>query len=165
MNPEEEAAKCGLIAETLRAGRRIKIRALGISMMPAIWPGDTLVIEPVPVGSLKVGQVVVFTRENRIFAHRLLEKHETALITRGDHMAGNDPEVRCDEYLGAVSRAERCGKSVILAERRGAGQRLLELFIRTNLGVAVFLKIARILGKTDYGVPKALADETVTDGE
>jgi len=35
---------CELVADALRAGAETRIRVMGTSMLPALWPGDILVV-------------------------------------------------------------------------------------------------------------------------
>jgi hypothetical protein len=35
---------CELVADVLRAGGEARVRVMGTSMLPALWPGDILVI-------------------------------------------------------------------------------------------------------------------------
>lgn len=63
-------------------------RLSGFSMWPFIKPGDTLVISH-QVEDLKVGDVVVFQRQDKLVAHRVVklvenESQQTAYQTKGD---------------------------------------------------------------------------------
>ena len=76
------------VAEALRASGVAGLRAIGGSMAPAIRSRDTLVIVGCGVGGVRPHDVVVFARDGRLFAHRLLEIVVRAgtpwLRTRGD---------------------------------------------------------------------------------
>ena len=162
-----DTAKCKLVADALRSGQQVKIRALGVSMMPAIWPGDVLIVEPAAVESLRVGEIVVFERYGRIFAHRLISRGEypegeVALTVRGDRMNTPDPEVSGNEYLGRVVRLERAGRVVRIARRPGVGQRIAAQLTRWDRGLAAYLGVARLLGRTDY--PASGAAEAMVPG-
>lgn len=69
------------------------------SMSPAIRPGDLVVVTPVPVTGLRVGDVVTIqapTADRRVVTHRVTAVERaadgtTAIRTRGDANAGPDP--------------------------------------------------------------------------
>jgi hypothetical protein len=53
-------------------------------MIPAIWPGDVLSLSPATETSNAKGSVVLFIREGRLFAHRMVGRLGGRSITRGD---------------------------------------------------------------------------------
>jgi hypothetical protein len=75
-------------------------------MLPAIWPGDVLEVHRESPAKIFAGDVVVFRREGRFLAHRVVEKlggtDGTVLITRGDRLEQADPPVSPEELLGRV---------------------------------------------------------------
>jgi hypothetical protein len=91
-------------------------------MLPMVMPGDTLVIERALSDAISVGDIVLFERDRRLCAHRVIEK-ANGIITRGDAMPQADSPVREHELLGRVShviRNEKCiavNRSSSLAER------------------------------------------------
>ena len=45
MDPQtRDQAGCSMAAEALRSWGTLKLRATGISMLPALWPGDLLTV-------------------------------------------------------------------------------------------------------------------------
>ena len=68
---ELHALKCELAGEVLRSSGRLRLRVTGWSMLPAIFPGDTLVIERANGESLGKGDIVLFHRDRRLFVHRV----------------------------------------------------------------------------------------------
>lgn len=113
-------SKHELAAEILRSGGSLRLRALGTSMLPAIWPGDVLAIENRPCEQTVPGDIVLVMRGSRFFVHRLIEKragHERCLwITRGDALAHSDPPAAPDDLLGKVSSIRR-GNRIIVPKR------------------------------------------------
>lgn len=103
--------KIELAAEILRSGGTIRIRALGTSMLPTIWPGDILQIESKPWDELAVGDVVLVKREKRVLIHRLVKNDGPYCITRGDAMPQDDPPVAAADVLGRVTKIERCNRA------------------------------------------------------
>ncbi len=102
--------KCMLAAEVLRSSGHFKLRATGTSMLPTLCPGDVLTIESSTFAQVKNGDIVLFSRGGRLFAHRLLEtgkKQSGILLARGDCMPCADAPVRPTELLGTVTKIER----------------------------------------------------------
>jgi hypothetical protein len=117
-----------LAADTLRAGIEIKFRAVGTSMIPAIWPGDVLTVHPASSALPKVGAIALALAQGRLQAHRVIEHRGTAgartIRTRGDALLVCDPEAPVAEVLGTVvARNSRPFERGVLA--RGALSELL----------------------------------------
>jgi hypothetical protein len=107
-----EEHKIELAAQLLRSGSSIRLRALGTSMLPTIFPGDILQIESLPRNELAVGDVVLVKREKRIVIHRLVSNEGWQWVTRGDAVPQDDPQVPNEEFLGRVSRIDRGSRSI-----------------------------------------------------
>ena len=122
-----------LAAETLRSGALLRFRALGSSMIPAIWPGDLLTFEPVRFEQVNRGDVVLFLRgdkvsslscdEQRLTAHRAVDLDSCSLVTRGDALESCDPPVQPPDLLGRLlaikpNRWRRLRGQVSLIARR-----------------------------------------------
>lgn len=113
MQPDTHARephKQSLAAEVLRTTGTVRLGALGYSMLPTLWPGDLLTIEAKSFDQVRVGDVVLFVREDRFFIHRILRKDDLAagkyLVTRGDAMPEADTPVYPGELLGKVVSVE-----------------------------------------------------------
>ena len=80
--------KCELAAEILRSTGKLRLQVKGWSMLPAVMPGDTLVVESVTGDDIATGEIILFHRERRFFVHRVVHKSEDKLqlLTRGDAM-------------------------------------------------------------------------------
>ncbi|HET9399439.1 MAG TPA: S24/S26 family peptidase [Candidatus Acidoferrales bacterium] len=76
-------------------------------MIPAIWPGDLLHVEAVRIGKLSAGDVILFRRGSRLFAHRLLatpaDSDGSCVSTKGDALPSVDPPSSTREILGRVA--------------------------------------------------------------
>jgi len=123
------ALKCDLASETLRTSGRLRLRVTGWSMLPTIWPGDTLELERAKSDELSEGDIVLFSRDRRLFAHRLLKAGGNGIVTHGDAMPRPDPLVAGSEVLGRVACIVRNGKSI-------QPSKTLSLSERTVAGVA-----------------------------
>ena len=69
-----ETLGCELAAEVLRSWGRLRLRATGASMLPAVWPGDVLSVRSQGVVEALPGDIVLFGREGRLVAHRVVER-------------------------------------------------------------------------------------------
>ena len=111
---ETHALKCALASEILRTYGTLRLQVTGWSMMPAVRPQDILVLETVIGEDLADGDIVLFERENRLFAHRVVKTLDhSGVVTRGDAMPAEDPVLRRTELLGRVRWIERNGEMII----------------------------------------------------
>src|SRR5690242_18739230 len=99
-----EENKMDLAAEVVRSGGAIRLLALGTSMLPTIWPGDVLTIQQ---GEIVSGDIVLVSRDQRFFIHRLVEQRDCSWLTRGDSLPQNDTPVTRSQVLGKVSAIHR----------------------------------------------------------
>jgi signal peptidase len=107
------ALKCELAGEVLHSSGTLRLQVTGWSMLPAVMPGDTLVIDRVSSDAVSEGDIVLFGRDRRFFVHRVITKGQSQtaeLVTRGDAMRTPDPPVPESDLLGRVSFIVRNGK-------------------------------------------------------
>jgi len=102
----------------LSSGHTLRLRAFGTSMLPSIWPGDILSIEPKPEQEIVPGDIVLIARRSRFFVHRLIEKQDSRCVTRGDSLPHNDDPVNSSEMLGRVSLIHKNNRTIIPSRRR-----------------------------------------------
>ena len=106
-----------LFLEVLRAFGEAKLAVTGASMLPAIWPGDVLEVRQQSMAEVLPGHIVLFGREGRLFAHRVVEKlgreDGTVLVTRGDCLGKPDPPVGPQELLGRVTTIVRGERRIV----------------------------------------------------
>jgi signal peptidase len=120
--------KCQLFIQALRSYGCASLRVTGTSMWPALWPGDTVEIRTAPLNEIKIGDLAVFTRDDRIFIHRVIRNTTggaAILVTRGDALPVEDPPVRESELLGVASVIERVPRSFLSRLRQSFRYRLL----------------------------------------
>ena len=92
----------------------IKFYNQGKCMYPCIRPKDALHLESRNAGGIQVGDIAVYRRFNRLFAHRTIDKgskdgHDY-IVTRPDTARlGNDGPSFDKDILGIVVRIERNG--------------------------------------------------------
>jgi len=132
--PSAESVKCELLAETLRLHGRARLRVQGSSMLPSLRPGDVLRVERRRPAEVAAGTIILYSREQRLFAHRVLRKEDSGgdstLLVRGDRLPRPDPPVLPDELLGEVTWVERGGAGFVPARRAGWAAILLRLASR-----------------------------------
>jgi signal peptidase I len=145
-----------LIADVLRQHGQVRIRAYGGSMFPAVRSGDVLLIRHCTADAVQPGDVVLVRDADRLFAHRLIEKHledrEPFLVTRGDSHWRNDPARPASMLLGQLTAITRNGRVLTgpfdptLAERaRGLAVSELTRFARRSLRWFSFLRSVSLL--------------------
>jgi signal peptidase I len=121
--------QCSLAADVLRSSGVLKLRAAGVSMLPAVWPGDLLTIHSRELEDIERGEIVLYMRRGRFFIHRIVSANpgdqDAFLITRGDSMPKNDLPVRRNEFLGKVTEVQRAGSIVLPARKRSVFSQIL----------------------------------------
>jgi hypothetical protein len=97
-------------AEVLKQGKELRIPGEGSSMTPLIRAGDLMRIQPASAAEVHCGDIVVFLRNGRLMAHRVMEiRHfgrRLELLTKGDANLDNDPPLEGDAVLGMVAAVE-----------------------------------------------------------
>jgi signal peptidase I len=98
-----------LLDETLRAGCAARFRAFGKSMHPTIQDGEVVVVRPVSLERIAVGDVILAETDRGMVAHRLIrvERGAALLILRGDAQATETDAVTVAQVVGKVVAVER----------------------------------------------------------
>jgi hypothetical protein len=134
------AVKCDLASEVLRSFGTLRFAARGWSMLPAIWPADTLVVDRVSPDQVGVGEVVLVGRNGRLCAHRVVSKADDSgnprWITQGDAVEWPDPPVREAEILGRVAYLIRGGKLMAVATKLSVVERLTARIVQRSVPAA-----------------------------
>jgi signal peptidase I len=137
---ELHALKCELADEVLRSSGRLRLRVTGWSMLPVIFPGDTLLIERANGESVGKGDIVLFHRDRRMFVHRVSAKSGSArdlqIVTQGDAMPDPDPPVSGSQLLGKVSFVVRDGRCLEPAKSPKFPVRAVAAMVRRSSSVA-----------------------------
>lgn len=108
-------------------------------MIPAIFPGDALIVRHEPMAEAHCGDVVLWARDGKFCAHRVVgigasetSEKADALITRGDALEANDPAIHRDEFLGRIHAIERRGKRIEIVGRQSSALRALAYIARRS---------------------------------
>lgn len=133
---ETHALKCELVGEVLRSSGKLRLRVTGWSMLPAVMPGDTLVIDHIHRDGVTEGDIVLFGRDRRLFAHRVVTKggqpEDSPVVTRGDAMPAADSPLAKDELLGKVSVIVRNGRCIAPSRSLRLSERAVAALVRSS---------------------------------
>lgn len=134
------ALKCDLASEVLRASGKLRLGVTGWSMLPTVWPGDTLIIERAGFDEVCAGNLVLFGRVRRLFVHRVIAKTANAaepeILTQGDGMPCPDEAVKPPELLGRVCFILRRGRRFKPTQNLGFRERILAALVRRSYWAA-----------------------------
>lgn len=130
---EVHAIKCEMAGEVLCNSGILRLKVSGWSMLPTIWPGDVLIVERATGKQISEGDVILFGRDRRLFAHRVvtIPAAHGGFLTRGDAMQAPDPIVEESELLGKVSFIERGGKRIAPSKPRRS-ERTISAMVRSS---------------------------------
>jgi hypothetical protein len=155
---DQAAAQLRLVRGQVPPGEHVTLPLRSGSMLPSLPVGSSLVIRSQAGSRCAVGDVVVFKREGRLVAHRLLLAWGRGYVERGDGVSSAG-HVRADAILGRVVTVRRPdGRTLDLdtsaarrAGRRAAAASLLR-WVRGGL-LAPFRRLERWLtrGNSDSG--------------
>jgi signal peptidase I len=142
------ALKCELAGEVLRSFGNLRFKATGCSMLPSVWPGDTLVIKRISPGRVRVGDVMLVGRDDRLCAHRVISVAEgggsSRWITQGDANPAPDQPVSEDELLGRVNYLIRAGKLLpVPAQPSMIDQLIAKIVRRSKTAARAFVYLHR----------------------
>jgi len=147
MNSSPDAAmghahilKCELASEVLHSSGKLRLCVTGWSMLPTVWPGDTLVVERVSPDQVRIGDVVVVARDGRLCGHRVVSIAEDAgnqrWITRGDALPVPDRPVLENELVGRASHLVRAGELVEVPGELNLVQQLIAKIVQNFVPAA-----------------------------
>ena len=121
MSPAAPGVFDAVVEAALASGVRVRFRAYGTSMHPAIRDGETIAVEPVDVADVVRGDILLYRSRERLLAHRVEAVAERrgvrTLQTRGDAMLGLDAPVGAAEVIGRVTAVVRGSRAVRLDGR------------------------------------------------
>ncbi len=155
---QAHALKCELAGEVLRSFGRLRFKATGWSMLPSVWPGDTLVIERISPDQIRAGAVILVGRDGRLCAHRVVSVVDgwpsPRWITRGDANSAPDLPVSEGELLGRVDYVIRRGKLVPVPKELSVVDQLIAKIIRRSETAArVLVYLHRVVETPEESLP------------
>ena len=108
--------------EIISQGRSVQILASGYSMFPFLRKGDLLTVEPVPMETIKRGDIVVFEMGEKWIAHRVInikrESNKLNFIPRGDTNLFCDLMVSKINYVGKIQKISRGENNIRLTTQK-----------------------------------------------
>jgi hypothetical protein len=124
----------GTLREMLQAGGELRLSVSGGSMRPALREGDCLVVRPL-AGPPHLGEVLVYARGGRLWAHRLLARSPSGrfMLTKGDARGRPDALLGPEDLVGRAVAVERAGRRTDLAS---LGSRLAGLAVSLSAPAA-----------------------------
>ena len=125
-----------MATEVLRSSGKLRLKVNGWSMLPAIRPGDELLIESAHGRDIGEGDIVLCQRGRRIVVHRIVADKELAsgrmVTTRGDAMLRADLPIPESQVLGKLVMVIRNQKQIKFAGRAGALQSIFLWSLRRS---------------------------------
>jgi len=130
MTGNKRVRSSALVKEILKRGYCVRIPTLGRSMFPLI--SSIIHIEPAKAEDIRVGDIVVYSSEEKMVAHRLakkiIKKEKELLVVKGDTWLGSS-EVLAGDVIGRVIKVEKWG--IKLNFKRGIGK-IIDIICRST---------------------------------
>ena len=143
-----DLSKNELAAQALRSFGELRLCVTGSSMLPAVRPDDKLLIRCCHIEEAGHDDIVLFIRQSRLFAHRVVSRSAAHLITQGDGLAEPDLPVAAHELLGKVIRVIRRGKTIRHGSKPGWPARIAAaLFRRSAMAGRLFIRLHGLQGR------------------
>jgi hypothetical protein len=143
-----DLSKNELAAEAIRSFGELRLRVTGSSMLPAIRPDDVLLLRRCRIDEAVPSDIVLYLRQRRLFAHRVVSHSAAQLVTQGDGMAEADVPVTAHELLGKVTCVMRRGKTIRHESKPGLPARMAAaLFRRSASAGRLFTRLQGLHGR------------------
>jgi len=131
------------------------IETAGFSMWPFVKQGEKLIIKKFPIEDLKIGDLILYQRNNQKVCHRLIKKKEIngryLIFVRGDNSTVSAELITEQMFLGKAISILRKGKMINLTSSK---QRLINwLIVFLASGVS---RGARIIKPCYVGLRKVI---------
>lgn len=144
---QRHAACCELVHDVACSAGEVRLKVVGASMLPSIWPGDAITVRRCNFAELQPGQIVLYRRDGKLTAHRIQHLAGDRLIARGDSVPSFDPPIHATEIVGQVVGVSRAGRAV--NPEWHLWQRVFSSILRnSNLCMRATLFVSRRLFRT-----------------
>ena len=144
------AVACRLVADVARGFGEVRLGVTGASMIPAIWPGDVILVHHRNPGELQSGKIILYVRGENLVAHRITSIRDARLITRGDSLSHDDPSIGESDILGEVVCLLRNGRYISPRQtflQRGVSALLRRSGFCKRMALRAGLRVLRIAPK------------------
>lgn len=131
-----ELSKNELAAEAIRSFGALRLRVTGSSMLPAVRTDDVLLIRHCRIDEAGPGDIVLYIRQRRLFAHRVISRSAAQLVAQGDGIAEPDLPVTANELLGIVIRVMRRGKTICHEPKPALPARMAAVLLRRSVSAS-----------------------------
>ena len=91
------------VVEALQRRGRTIVEVQGRSMYPTLRNGTYVEVQPVAFDELELGDLVVFSAEDKTVCHRLIRKAYPVCYLKGDTNLWADPPVQWSQVVGRVT--------------------------------------------------------------
>jgi hypothetical protein len=143
-----DLSKNELAAEAIRSFGKLRLRVTGSSMLPAVRPDDVLLIRHCTIEETNPGDIVLYIRQRRLFAHRVISRSAERLVTQGDSVAEADLPLTAHELLGKVIRIMRRGKTIHHEAKPSLPARMAAILFRRSANAGrVFARLQGLPGR------------------
>ena len=143
-----DLSKNELAAAAIRSFGELRLRVTGSSMLPAVRPNDVLLIRRCRSEEAGPGDIVLYLRQRRLFAHRVISRSAALLVTQGDGLAEPDLPLTANELLGKVIRIMRRGKIIRHESKLTLPARMAaSLFRRSASAGRLFARLQDLRGR------------------
>jgi len=140
-----ESARIDLFIDLLKTLGEARFSATGSSMFPSVRSGDILTVRQCDARDASVGDIALFIRSSRLFAHRVIAHSDGSLMTQGDAIAAQDPPVSGSEFLARVVSVSRAGREVpVCVDNSIFGRLTTALVRRSSLGSRILQRGYRL---------------------
>lgn len=95
------------VVQQLNDGKSVMITVSGSSMLPALWPGDTVSLQHIEQSTVRIGDVVLAKYKGAYILHRIIWKHADYYYLAGDGNRLQIEKVKLNELVAVVVRAFR----------------------------------------------------------
>lgn len=104
------AVLADMVCQSLASGQPAWLTVVSGSMRPLLAVGDEVLVEPIQLKELQLGDVILLLEEKGLLTHRFYGVIDDRLHTRGDRNLLPDPPATADQLLGRVVARRRHGR-------------------------------------------------------
>lgn len=105
-----------LYKDLLEKTQSFYMQVKGGSMYPFVRNGDSIEVLPLKqeYNNIKKGEIILFTRNNYFYVHRVIKKAGDNFITKGDFSFGTDGNIPKNDIFARVISVQRNGRKIHL---------------------------------------------------